>query len=44
MDAAGYCLVSVVENIDPEEADKQRAVHVHNEQQLVQTTQQRYGL
>ncbi len=44
MDAAGYCLVSVVENIDPEEADKQRAVHVHNEHQLVQTTQQRYGL
>ncbi|UOF78882.1 terminase large subunit [Caudoviricetes sp.] len=44
MDASGYCLVSVVDNMDPEEESKVIAKHIVTKQQFVQATSNRYGL
>lgn len=44
MDAAGYCLVSVIDDIDPDEEDKQVAQHQVNHVNFVNMAQKRHGL
>lgn len=44
MDASGYCLVSVVDLMDPQEESKLIAKHIVNTQQFVQATAKRYGM
>lgn len=44
MDASGYCLVSVVDAIDPQEEEKQVRQHLVAKQQYVQAAVNRHGL
>lgn len=44
MDASGYCLVSIVDYLDPEEEQKQAAQYSATHQEFVQQSTNRYGL
>lgn len=44
LDAAGYCLVSVVDSIDPDEEAKQTVQYQVNQINFVNAAQQRHGL
>lgn len=44
MDSSGYCLVSVVDFLDPEEESKVIAQHAVTHQQFVEQSTNRYGL